>query len=254
MTIQKFVFKEHNGKRVRIDPTNHYPCLTDLCKASGKEVKRFLAQENVRDFTSELSSWVQIPSEKLLIVGKGSLGTWAHRYIGYKCAAWCSPILDILMHTWIDELLTTGKVELAPQPEPKALLFEDDGDLASNMAMAIAHRLLDTTNDLEARLKVPHWQTVTEMLGSLGYVREEGSISIDGSFRHWVNKDFCGLYRSRNGILPPQTETKRGGAYCYPPAYISLLETYLSGYAVNSPNKLISSKHIQLSLLNSIAA
>jgi KilA-N domain len=252
--MNNLITKDYAGRLIRINPVNRSTCLTDICKASRKKINNFLRQQNTQDFIRALSIATRISVEKLLIVGKGSLGTWGHHLLAIKCAGWCSPEFEVFMAGCIFELFATGKVELAPQPEPKILLSLEDLDLASNMAMAVASKLIGSKNDLEARLKIPNWQTVTEMLAALGYLREEGSIAMDASFRHWVNKDFCGLYRSRNGILPPQTETKRGGAYCYPPAYIPLLETYLSGYAVNSPNKLTNSQHVQLSLLESITA
>lgn len=248
------IIKLFNGKKIRIDPSDNYVNLTDMARSSKKKVNDFLRLENTTDFIQELSVVAGYPVANLLYVGNKSTNTWAHPQIAIKFAGWLSPDFEVLMTSWIFELLATGKVELPQQPDPKVLLFADDADIASNMAMAIAPRLLDTENDSEARLKVPSWLTVTEMLATIGHLREVGSIAMDASFRHWVNKDFCGLYRCRNGVRPPQTQTKRGGSYCYPPAYIPLLEIYLNGYAVDSPDTLVSPNFTQLSLLDSIAA
>lgn len=229
------IIKHFNGKKIRIDPTNNYPNLTDMARASGKKVAGFLRLDSTKDFIQELSGVVGNHTSNLLCVGDKSTGTWAHPQIAIKFAGWLSAKFEVLMTSWIFELLSTGKVDLALLPEPQALLFEGDNDLASNMAMAIAPRLLSTENDSEARLGVSPWQTITEMLASLGHPREKGSIAVDTIFRNWLNKDFSGLFRSRNGTRPPRVKTKRGCPYCYPSAYISLLEAYLNSYVANFP-------------------
>ncbi len=258
MTTTNSIVKYFKGKRVRIDPANNYPNLTDMARAFGKQVGDFLRLDNTKDFIAELSVLTGYPVNDLITtlgntVANGKRGTWAHPQIAIKFAGWLSAKFEVLMTSWIFELLSTGKVALALLPEPQALLLEGDNDIASNMAMAIAPRVLNTEND-SAALLTAGWLTVGEILATLGYSREIGSIASDKSFKHWVCKDFCGLYRSRNRTKPPQVGSRSQLTYCYPPAYIPLIEAYLNSYVANTPDKLTTPKHVQLTLLDSIAA
>lgn len=45
----------------------------------------------------------------------GSQGTWAHRLVAIHLARWCSSRFSIQVSRWVEELLTTGRVQLAPQ-------------------------------------------------------------------------------------------------------------------------------------------
>lgn len=44
-------------------------------------------------------------------------GTWAHPKIAIRFAQWCNVKFAIQVDFWIDELLNTGKVELAVKPQ-----------------------------------------------------------------------------------------------------------------------------------------
>ncbi len=227
-----FISKAFSGKHIRINSIDHYVCLTDMAKATGRKVNDFLRLDNTQDFINELSSNTGYPAIELLIATAGNTGkTWAHPQIAIKFAGWLSPAFEVLMTSWIFELLSTRKVELEQPPEPKIPLFADEA--SNNMATAIAPSLSGTASDSAKRSTGSDSLTVTEMLELLGHLREEGSIAMNIRFRNWLNKDLSGLYRSQNGTRPPQAK-KRGCPYCYPPAYIPVLETYLKGYATGS--------------------
>src|SRR5262249_12293378 len=51
-------------------------------------------------------------------------GTWVHRRVAIDLARWCSPRFAVKVNAWVDELLTTGRVEL-PQPSHFARAWTD---------------------------------------------------------------------------------------------------------------------------------
>jgi hypothetical protein len=81
---------------------------------------------------SEFSGSIGIPIDDLITTGvTGSnedRGTWAHPKIAVRFAQWCSVKFAIQVDFWIDELLTTGKVELPQQPKP--LMIEQSKKVA----------------------------------------------------------------------------------------------------------------------------
>ena len=110
-------FREWNNRKIRIRPEDRYVCLTDMAKAVGKEFKHWNSLDGTKSYLAVFSKKVGIPTDKLLEVTSGrNGGTWAHPKIAIRFAQWCSDEFAIQVDFWIDELLTTGKVELAPTP------------------------------------------------------------------------------------------------------------------------------------------
>jgi KilA-N domain len=228
-SIKQFVFKEHNGNNVRIDPVDRRVCLTDICNASGKNVADFLRLQNTTDYIDALSRTMGIPIMVLLEVARGNTGSWGHPQLAIKCAGWCSPKLEVLMTSWVYEILTTGKVELETSHESLALPSRDDTDRVVNMATSAASRSVDRLDsEPKDKINLSGWFTVTELLEMLGEsISTDNSLAKDLEFRFWLNRQVADLYRANNGEEPPQISRKKTKAYCYPPSYKSFVSTYI---------------------------
>jgi hypothetical protein len=109
------LIKSYKGKNIRVNPVDRYTCLTDMANASGKQIEDWIRLKATSPYLDALSSMTGIPVIDLLIVGKGNQPTWAHPKVAIKFAAWCSPEFEVQVTSWIDELLTTGSVSIAPK-------------------------------------------------------------------------------------------------------------------------------------------
>jgi hypothetical protein len=123
--MNNLILREWNNQKIRQREDN-YICLTDMCKACGKQLKHWLENKSTTEYLNELSSVVGIPAtaenpqsqeiKALVEINKGGTpelqGTWGHRKVALRLAQWLSPKFAIQVDTWIEELLTTGSVNL----------------------------------------------------------------------------------------------------------------------------------------------
>jgi hypothetical protein len=222
--LTKFVSKDYDGESIRINQTSELFSLTDICKATGKNVADFLRLQGTTDYIHALSRAMGIPIEKLLIVGKSSLGTWGHPQLAIKCAAWVSAEFEVLVTSWVWELLTTGKVELNAAPRPAVVIAIDDSERMSNSGQSNASRGFPAVKI--KRSEIPSdWSTVSQVLiDLLGDGIDIARTS--GASRSCCNS-MAAAYRSSNGHEP----TKAKGIYHYPPSCFELIRDYYFSFA-----------------------
>lgn len=97
---------------------------TILCKAMGKVFNDYQKVKQNQKYINELYNseiesniiYSKNKSEDLIIIKKGGdvklQGTWVHRLIAVDVCRWGCPRFAVQISKWIDELMTTGKVEL----------------------------------------------------------------------------------------------------------------------------------------------
>ena len=93
-----------------------------MAKAAGKRFNNWYQLDSTQELLEALESDTGIPVSQLIEVKKGNSkkfeqGTWGHPHVALDFAQWCNVRLKIQCLKWLDELLTIGKVELAPAPE-----------------------------------------------------------------------------------------------------------------------------------------
>lgn len=106
-----------NNRNIRIRQEDRYVCLSDIAKASGKRLSNWKQNDDSKEYLKALEQATGIPAFKLVEAGKGK-PTFAHSKVALRFAQWCSPHLAVQVDFWLDELLTTGSVSIAPKPEP----------------------------------------------------------------------------------------------------------------------------------------
>lgn len=120
--MSNLTIREFNGQTIRVRKSDRYVCLTDMAKASGKLFADWKRLKTSESYLQTLSSIMGIPIIQLIEVKVGNLGelsgTWGHPKVALRFAQWCSDEFAVQVDCWIDELLTTGKVELEPTPQP----------------------------------------------------------------------------------------------------------------------------------------
>lgn len=99
---------------------------TAMCQANRKQWSHYLANQSTREYLDALSGSLGIPRDRLvctITTGANELrGTWVHRRVALHLAQWCDARFAVLVTGWVEELLTTGRVELVPSAPPAPIL------------------------------------------------------------------------------------------------------------------------------------
>jgi hypothetical protein len=138
---KQLVKHEYNGQIVEFDMVNKNVMVnaTEMAKVFNEQVDNFLRNKATKDFIEAIKSPhfrgnLGIESEADLIQSKGRNGTWMHRILALKFAAWLDPYFEVWVYSTIESLL------FGNQMSRKALLLE-------------AARLKTNIAELELKLK-----------------------------------------------------------------------------------------------------
>jgi hypothetical protein len=108
-SIQIFTYNENS---IEFDMTSKSVMVnaTEMAKSCGKFVEPFLRSKETKDFISEClksdnSRFLGIEKEIDLVNSKQKSGTWMHRILALKFAAWLNPSFELWVYMTIDELL-----------------------------------------------------------------------------------------------------------------------------------------------------
>ncbi|GAA4299638.1 phage antirepressor KilAC domain-containing protein [Nibribacter koreensis] len=125
---------------------------TDMAKPFGKKTTHFIDNAQTQEFKRVLEAKVGIPT-LTIVRGGTNPGTWMHQKLALKFAAWLSPDFELWVYDRIEELLTTGKVALAPMsPEEMKLqvfrMLEQEAESLrqQNFLLSSAKELLEVEN------------------------------------------------------------------------------------------------------------
>ena len=89
---------------------------TEMAKAFGANVGHFLANDSTKKFISAClnnrnSDYLNLKKEEDLIISRQKSGTWMHRVLALKFAAWLSPDFEVWVYSTIEKLLFGKHVE-----------------------------------------------------------------------------------------------------------------------------------------------
>lgn len=103
---------EYNGKVVgfEINEKNVMVNATQMAKVFNAEVARFMENKGTQNFIeaclkTQNSSFLKVNSKEDLVVSKQKSGTFMHRILALKFAAWLNPDFEIWVYSTIDNLL-----------------------------------------------------------------------------------------------------------------------------------------------------
>lgn len=107
------LIKSYKGKNIRIRE-DKYVCLTDMATASGKRLNNWIQTDKSKSYLETLSTVTGKPVSILLELEHGNT-TWGHPKVAIRFAQWCSDEFAVQVDSWVDELITTGSVSIAPK-------------------------------------------------------------------------------------------------------------------------------------------
>lgn len=114
--IQKFSFE---GTAIDFDVSGEGIMInaTEMGKVFGKQPKDFLRIDSTIAFIDELSRKENLPIGKIFNVTRGGLrqGTWMHRKLALKFAAWLDPKFELWVYDVIEKLMLLEKQRHQPQ-------------------------------------------------------------------------------------------------------------------------------------------
>jgi len=102
-----FLLSKDNGMMIN---------ATEMAKPFGKQVNEFLSNSNTKEFIKEAlingnSRLLGIEKEEDLFISRKNAGTFMHRILALKFAAWLNPKFELWVYSTIEKLLFGKHVE-----------------------------------------------------------------------------------------------------------------------------------------------
>lgn len=117
------ILRDWNGKKIR-HREDGFMSLTDMCQACGKLYSDFRRLKSTQEYLEVLTAKHygdshSGPIESNIGGSPEKTGTWGDRRVALRLAQWLSPQFALQVDEWIEELLTTGNVNIGDEPEPE---------------------------------------------------------------------------------------------------------------------------------------
>ena len=111
-----------NGMVIEVDPVTSMVNATQMCQAGGKLYAHYSSTAEMTEFVRTLSLNIGIPIFDLVRTKPGhNGGTMVHRRVAMYLAQRISPLFNVQVTGYLDELLLTGRVELGKEKTPEEL-------------------------------------------------------------------------------------------------------------------------------------
>ena len=109
MKTKEFQFND-SVVNFEIDNKNVMVNATEMAKIYNAEVAHFMENKGTREFINAClktrnSEFLNIEKEEDLYVSRQKSGTWMHRILALKFAAWLNPDFEVWVYFTIDEIL-----------------------------------------------------------------------------------------------------------------------------------------------------
>lgn len=124
-----FALDKNNGMMVN---------ATEMAKPFGRKVEAFMRNEGTISFIrealkSENSRFLNIECEADLIESRQKTGTWMHRVLAIKFAAWLNPTFEMWVYSTIERILF-GKHAQREESLERSLKFQHESKLLKDKA------------------------------------------------------------------------------------------------------------------------
>lgn len=110
MEVVQFIYNEQTIDFQPIGKDNVMVNATQMAKVFGKRVENFTRIESTQSFITEClknanQRILNIVQESDLVVSKQNSGTWMHRILALKFAAWLDPAFELWVFSTIDKII-----------------------------------------------------------------------------------------------------------------------------------------------------
>lgn len=126
------VFEENNISFLMDKNNKMMVNATEMAKVFGKQVSEFMSNDSTKAFVKEAlkngnSRFINISKESDLFYSAQKSGTWMHRILALKFAAWLNPTFELWVYSTIEKLLFGKHVEREKSFE-RTLQFKNEMD------------------------------------------------------------------------------------------------------------------------------
>lgn len=116
-----FALDKNNGMMVN---------ATEMAKAFGKKVNEFMSNDGTKEFVKEAlnngnSRFLKVFSQSDLYYSNPRTGTWMHRVLAIKFAAWLNPAFELWVYSTIERILF-GKHEQREKSLERSLNYQTE--------------------------------------------------------------------------------------------------------------------------------
>lgn len=168
--VKKFTY---NGSMVEFEIKNENVKVnaTEMAKIFGKQVEVFMRSGTTKNFIdeclkSENSRFLGIEKEEDLVVSKQRSGTWMHRVLALKFAAWLNPAFELWVYRTIDDLLFNNKLRQKNYFKEKRELYKRKRALDADIK-TIRTRIASTPDGMELAGKQQKLKEVKAQIAQL---------------------------------------------------------------------------------------
>jgi hypothetical protein len=130
-----------------------YINLNQLCKAGGKDFRKWKRNDKSKAFLEALKASDHLWSDTLIKYVSGSNDertNWGHPQVAINVAQWISPVFDVKVSKWVYELFVFGKVELGNEKTNDELEEKFREQITGNSQKKRMKNLKYSTNTIPA--------------------------------------------------------------------------------------------------------
>ena len=110
--------REWNGTAIQRRDADGYVNATAMCKANGKHLPHYLANDRTRQYLQALAGSVGIPTDLMVqsvVTGPNDQrGTWVHPRVAVDMARWLAPVFAVWMDGWFLESMAAPAAAAQP--------------------------------------------------------------------------------------------------------------------------------------------
>lgn len=134
-TGTKTLTVNYNGQNYNPTVTS----VTEMAKVFGKEVARFMENDGTQKFidaclNTRNSSFLIVESRDDLVTSKQKSGTWMHRILALKFAAWLNPDFEVWIYYTVDKMIYEFAQELENSIGESILLQRQQDEIKNKLA------------------------------------------------------------------------------------------------------------------------
>ena len=110
METVKFVYNDTQVDFLPVGNDSLMINATQMAKVFNKDIRDFMILKQTKDFINAClktgnSRFLEVKNEEDLYVSKQKTGTWMHRILALKFAAWLDPYFEVWVYTTIDKII-----------------------------------------------------------------------------------------------------------------------------------------------------
>ena len=190
----KLITKEYHEQLITFDLDDDLMInLTEMAKQYGRRPNDFLELEQTKAFLEELANPLSCfntsqngnETKQYVITkhGGNDTGTWIHRKLAIKAAAWLDPKFEVWMINQIEELMTTGKVSIATNYEQALTML----GVAAEIIQIVAPVFYQRDDAIRTKAEIGSRREATAMQTASAATRKVNNLEIElDKNHHWA--------------------------------------------------------------------